>query len=449
MIRKTITPLSPMATVAILAATIAPASLFPASLGAQQFAEGYAESNVALPAGTNNVLTTSFGTVYFDGMNLVLHAPPAQPQTLLTYASQTFGSFTAPIGTTRVLFGESSNGGIWNVPLNGQSVQQIATVPFNYDAVLLDDDRALVSAKTGGFSAPDNDVMFVDLVTGQTQLLAQFPGASGPLAVDANGDVYYATPPTGFPAPPATVTILRIPRTVIDSAILNNTVLGAADTQLVISGLDAAGDLAFDDDGDLFFVDWFSNHIGEINDADSAQPSLAPTLIDYAGTGLNGSVLQFVPGPIGAQVFEPFQPEGGQLLVHETDYVSISMLRTVTASRPEMNSSAPSPIPAGSFQLTTVNGPANGIGLLLFDAATAAGPQAISVEGFEQPLFLDSAIAATAVMIPVTFDANGQSMLVVNNPGFAPAFDAIAQTVCFTAAAGLGSTAIMSLQIGQ
>lgn len=419
------------------------------ALPAQQLAEGYAESTATLPAGVGSFLETAFGTVYFDGVDLMLD-PGTGGSSLLTFPSFTFGSFSAPIGATEVLFGESSNGGIWLVPLNGLPAQLVTNVPFNYDAVLLDDDRALVSAKTGGFSAQDNDVMFVDLLTGQTQVLAQFPGASGPLAIDANGDVYYATSPNAFPAPSGTVDVLRLSRAVVDNAIANNQVLGVADATVVISGLDAAGDLAFDDDGDLFFVDWFNGRIGEINDADGSQASLAPTLIDYAGSGLNGSVLQFAPTatPV-AQVFEPFQPAGGALMIQETDYVSVSQVRSLVAAPPQLTSSAASPVPTGLFSFDTTGGPANGVGLVLFAPTSPAGPVTLTVPGFEQPLFVDSVLAPAPVIVPITFDAAGTASLPVQNPGFAQVFDATAQTVVVSTAGALGATAPLTLQVGQ
>jgi hypothetical protein len=434
---------------ATLLATVATLSLTASQLAAQQLAAGFNATTASLPAGTNNVLTTDTGRIYFDGLNLTYAVNGSAPQALLTFGSYTFGSFTTPVGATKVLFGESSNGGIWSVPLNGLPPQQIATVPFNYDAVMLDDTRALVSAKTGGFSAPDNEVMFVDLMTGQTQLLAQFAGASGPLTVDISGNVYYATAPSAFPAPAGTVTVLRLTSSDIDNAIATNSVLGVANAQVVIAGLDAASDLAFDDDGDLFFVDWFNSHIGEINDADGSAATLAPILIDYVGSGLNGSVLQFTRTTVGPQVFEPFQPIAGQLMVHETDYISISQIRTVTTYRPELAATAANPIATGTFSLTTANGPANGIGLLAFSTSLAGGPLSIQVAGFEQPLLIDAAFAASPVLVPLTFDGTGAATLAIQNPGFAPALDATAQTVCFSLSGVLGSSQVLPMQIGQ
>lgn len=433
-----------------LLATFGSLSLALPQLSAQQLTEGFSATTATLPAGTGNVLTTDLGRIYFDGIDLTFDGNGSMsPVSLLTFNSYTYGSFTTPIGATEVLFGESSNGGIWSVPLNGSPPQLIATVPYNYDVVMLDDNRALVSAKTGGFSAPDNDVMFVDLITGQTQLLANFPGASGPLAMDSQGNVYYATAPGSFPAPAGTVSVLRISSTDIDNALATNTVLGTANAQVVISNLDAAGDIAFDDDGDLFFVDWFNNQIGEINDADSNFATLAPTLIDYAGSGLNGSLLQFTRTVVGPQVFEPFQPTAGQLLVHETDYVTISQIRTVSARRPELTSSVTSPITTGPFSLTTLNGPANGIGLMAFAMTSAGGPLSVQVTGFEQPLLIDAAFSASPIIVPLTFDLTGTTSLAIQNPGFATMLDATAQTVCFALNGALGTSQPLSLQIGQ
>ena len=105
-------------------------------LCAQQLTEGHTAVVHALPAGAGNHLETAFGTVYFDGSDLMLDTG-ASGLSLLTFPSFTFGSFTAPIGANQVLFGESSNGGVWSVPLNGGTAQLVANVPFNYDLSLI------------------------------------------------------------------------------------------------------------------------------------------------------------------------------------------------------------------------------------------------------------------------------------------------------------------------
>lgn len=417
-------------------------------LPAQQTTEGYHAVAASLPAGTGNVLETTQGTLYFDGFQLLLDAGSGGVS-LLTFPSYTFGSFSAPIGATEVLFGESSNGGIWSIPLNGGPAQLVANVPLNYDAVLLDDDRALVSAKTGGFSSPDNDVVFVDLLTGQTQLLAQFPGASGPLAVDAAGHVYYATAPATFPAPPGTVEIWRLTRGVVDAAVLSGQVLGAADATLIVQGIDAAGDLAFDDQGDLFFVDWYQGRVGQVSDADGPSATLAPTVIDYAGSSVSATSLQFSPAAsAGGAVFDPFQPLGGSLRVHETDYGAVSRVRELTSARPALASSVTSPVPAGPFSLTVTAGPAGGLGVLLVEPAVALGPATLTIPGLRQPLLLDAALIGAPAVVPVTFDSAGVATVSLINPGFAQGLDVMAQTAFVSTTGVLGSSSAVQLQVG-
>ena len=69
------------------------------SLSAQQSPEGYSAQMSPLPAGAGQVLTTALGKVYFNGSDLMLD-DGLSAQSLLTFASSTFGSFTAPIGST-------------------------------------------------------------------------------------------------------------------------------------------------------------------------------------------------------------------------------------------------------------------------------------------------------------------------------------------------------------
>jgi hypothetical protein len=420
-----------------------------ASLPSQQTAEGWQSSLQNLPAGSGNVLQTAAGLVAFDGLSLSLSNPGQAAQTLLQFAGPQFGSFTLAAGPQAVLFGESSGHGLWLVPLAGTAPSApLATVLFNYDAVLLSPQRALVSAKTGGFSTPDNDLVVVDLGTGQTQQVASLPGASGPLAVAANGDVYYATASLAFPPPPGATSVLRLRRPVLDAAIANQTVLGAADAELVFAGLAAAGDLAFDDDGDLWFTDWWHGTVRELNDVAGPAPTLSPVALDYGSAGVSSSTLQFVAAAAAA-VFEPFQPLGGSLLVHETDFGSTSRLRTVRSAPATLTSTVANPIPSGPFALVASGGPGQGIGVLAFATQAAAGTAPLLLPGFEAPLWWDQALLAGPVLVVVVFDGSGQAALPIQNPGFQPPLLATAQMAFVTPAGLLGATPALPLTIGQ
>ncbi|MCR9246442.1 MAG: hypothetical protein NXI31_15520 [bacterium] len=412
-----------------------------ANTSAQTLPEGLASQTRGLPANAGNVLTLGGpgGTAWFDGMDLVRRTG-TQQTTLLTFGTPVFGSFTIRAGAGNLLFGESSMGGLWLVPLNGTApTQPLANLAFNYDAVLYEPQRAIVSAKTSGFSGPDNDLHALDLTTGLTQLLAQIPGASGPIALASNGDLYYATASLLFPTPAGQTDVLRFSRQTIDQALQNNTVLGPADATVVLAAIDSAGDLAFDNDGDLFFTDWFNNTIGEIDGADGANAA-AKVFADYASVSFGGSGLQFVRSPAPAD-FEPFQPRGQRLLVHETEFGVLSQVRTISPRSPQLRSSVRSPVPAGMFDLEISEGPAGGSALLAIGLPSGPGVSRLDVPGFEQPLFWLDGLQQPANTYFLTLDANGEVSLPLNNPGFQPGLAIVTQAAVLDAASEvLGAT---------
>jgi hypothetical protein len=425
------------------------AALCIAPVPCQQIAEGLLGSQTSLPPAASGVLVLPGDrVVHFDGTDLVLSAPGLPTQQLLHLPSPVFASFTIAAGPATVLFGESSTHGIWLVPLSGpQPVQPLATVPFNYDAVMLGAQRALLSAKTSGFATPDNDLLVIDLATGATQQLASLPGASGPVTVSANGDVYYATSSLAFPTPPGQTNVLRFRRATIDTALQQQSVLGTADAEVVMTGLDAASDICFDDDGDLLYSDWWNNEVGELNDATGASPWLGVPLVAY-GLLPGAASLHFVAGN-GPGVFEPFQPDGGRLFVHETDFFATSSLRSLRAAQPDLTTAAPSPVPAGNFTLQVGGGPAGGLGLVAIALDATPGSQPIAIGGFEQPLHLSLAMSAGPILWAVGFDAQGSTALTICNPGFAPASAVTGQAIVFSMTGALGCTPPAVLLLGQ
>jgi hypothetical protein len=418
-----------------------------AALAAQQAPAGYAVARTTLPAGATAVQQTAAGLVYCTGTTLELQ-PPGQPATtLLALPGFVFGSFTLPVGASHVLFGESSNNQLWLVPLAGPAPSTpLATLPFNYDAVLLTPQRALVSAKVTGFATNDNDLVAVDLGTGALHTVAKVPGASGPLALASNGDVLYATSSLAFPTPSGTAQLLRFPRSVIDQAIATPTTLGPNSATVVVSGLDAAGDLAVDDDGDVFYADWLQDNVREIDDVDGPAPTLGGVLLDHAGVATSASGLQFVPGA-GLGVFEPFQPVGGTLLVHETDFFSTTALATVATARAQLASTVASPVPAGPFALVASQGPANGIGLLAFGAGAPGPVLSIPLGGFEAPLLWDSSLVVGAALVPVAFDASGTMNLPLANPGMPVLAPSVVQVFFLDPMGRLGTTPSLAITL--
>ncbi|MBL8727278.1 MAG: hypothetical protein JNM25_02530 [Planctomycetes bacterium] len=418
------------------------------ALAAQRVPEGLDSRQTPLPAAAASPLALPAGDlVYFDGTDL-WHATPGQPPlSLLHLPTVVFGSFTLDVGAGNLLFAENTTNRLWLVPLQGPPpAQPLANIVYNYDAARLGPQHVLVSAKTGGFGTPDNDLVVLDLQTGAVQQLASLPGASGPVAVADNGDVYYATASLAFPTPPGQTSVLRFRRPVVDAARQQGTVLGLADADLVFAGLDAAADICLDDDGDLLFTDWFQNTLGELNDVDGPAPWRSAPLLSY-GAAAGAAAVQFLASG-SAPVFEPFQPVGGTLVVFETDFVATSTLRFVTPRRAQLTPVGPAPIPSGNVTLQVVDGPANGLGLLAIALDATPGNGTFAVAGFEQPLHWRLVLANTPLLQPAPFAADGTLSVTFWNPGFVVPVPATAQVALLSSSGILGSSSAQVLVFG-
>jgi hypothetical protein len=310
---------------------------------------------------------------------------------------------------------------------------------------MLSPTQVIVSARTGGFGAADNDLLLLDFATGATTWLGSVAGASGAVVVDGQGGLVYATAPLAFPAPTGTVQVLRWSHTQLLVAIVGAVPLAAGNAQVLFSGLDAAADLALDGDGDLLFVDWMNNRVGELNELHGAP--WRTDLVDYAGSSVSGASLQFVPG---GGAFEPFAlAGGGELIVHETDFVATSQLRSITSARAAIAAVPAGVVPAGPLAVTVQAGPAGGVGLFAVALAPASGPLAVAVPGFEQVLAWDAALLGGATTF-TAFDPSGAAQLALVNPGFPLGLQVLVASA-FLDAGGvvLGSTGLLVLSLGN
>ena len=281
-------------TVLLLSALSVPLS---PHLAAQSFPEGYQAFVVSLPKEASNVLVTAAGMIYFTGRDLVRDNGKTKTS-LLSFKTSIFGSFTKYVDDQHVLFGESSNGDIYLVPTSGGPARKLANLKFNYDAAIYPGGWAIVSAKTGGFSAKNNDLVAVHLATGKTDPIAQLPGASGPVTVDAAGNLYYAVSSNTFPAPKGSVQLLRFDANVVTQKGLGSGKLDTTHAKVLIRGLDAARRMLLDSDDDMILIDWMNNTVVEVNDVNGGNPT-ATVLVNYSGATVSGSGLQFLGGTRG------------------------------------------------------------------------------------------------------------------------------------------------------
>lgn len=400
------------------------------ALSAQTPPEGYASTVTNLPSTASMPLVLGASTVYFTGNDLILSASGGK-RSLLTFPKQVFGSFLIPITKDTLLFGESSNGGIWLVPMTTSGKpRQLNSIKFNYAAVVYDANYAIVSAKTGGFGAQDNDLIAIHLATGVLDPIAKIPGASGPLAIDRSKNLYYASGSAKFPAPKKSVEILRFSAQRVATAF-GSTALAKTDAAIVYKGLDAAGSMVLDNDHDLLMTDWMNSSIVELSDVHTATPK-ASMFANYKLASLTASSLRFVPGTqpgFGLQEFEAFQPQGGGTLwIHESAFGGTSRLRHVRTVRPTTSVSTNNPVPASTaFRIQVQAGPAGGQGVIALGLGSYRR-EVFAKIGHEQPIFWADSLLAPIYLQAVTFDAKGAASLALFNPGFQKPLSLTAQS---------------------
>ena len=189
------------------------------------------------------------------------------------------------------LVGESSNGHIMQVSLSATSAPEpLAILPLNYDAVFESSSHALVSAATCGFGC-GNEIWRVDLFSGATSLVAEVPGASGPLVLDPDGNLYYGTSPSEFPPPPRPSRVIRWTA----AELQQPSVLTLQDADVVGVGFLGAARMAIDPlNGDLFLME--NNYASGENSIREvfAGPDSVPLVTGRPFFALGN--LEFVPG---------------------------------------------------------------------------------------------------------------------------------------------------------
>ncbi|MCC7171261.1 MAG: hypothetical protein IT459_12485, partial [Planctomycetes bacterium] len=145
----------------------------------------------------------------FDGSSVVEIDPATGVivRVMLTPAAFTFGSFLALDPTsTFLVFGESSNGTLTRIPLDGSPASHLATVQFNYDGAF--DARGALFVAHGNVTFTGTNLVRIDVDTGAVQTIASLPGPSGPIAIDGAGNVLYGVNSPAFPAPPGSGSIV-------------------------------------------------------------------------------------------------------------------------------------------------------------------------------------------------------------------------------------------------
>ncbi|MEY2807559.1 MAG: hypothetical protein RIR65_1976 [Planctomycetota bacterium] len=227
------------------------------------------------------------------------------------FGSFVFPSFIASDGRTAWV-GESSGGTIRAVDLERGTQAVLATIPYNYDALLLDGRRLLVSAAPCGFNC-GTQLIQLDTQGGAQLVRANLPGPSGPVCLDRDGNLWYGRNSPSYPAPPASASLLRFDAALLDAPAP----FGLADAQVVQGQLDSVSDLVVDLDGGVVLLS--QSRLGAESEV---------VCLDLAG-GLIGRVARGTPWFSGLALVDrdgpgavrPYSRAGASLVLVESEFV--------------------------------------------------------------------------------------------------------------------------------
>ena len=334
-------------------------------------ASGFSLTQLPYPTGTATA-TLSDGTIVASG-GASIDLYDANGTLLLNLASLPMPVFVAVFEIdpteTFLLFGESSNGDLFRVALDGSGMTYLTTLPFNFDAGFEGAGSAVVSAATCGFFC-GNEIYRLDTTTGATTQLAAVSGPSGPVAVDAAGLVFYATQSGQFPPPPGFTDVVFF----TPAQLQGGAVLGDADAFLFSGGFNGGSDLEFDPaSGALYLAE--NDFATGVNRVLQVGPSAASSTEVVVGTrGRTIGSLELAPGA-GPATFQAFQPAaGGTLRYNTTDFAGFNGRFALQPARPQAGLSGPGVAGAGSVELLVTGALPGGTLLVLFGPQSAFNP---------------------------------------------------------------------------
>ncbi len=180
--------------------------------------------------------------VAFSGNRIIKITADGNVNTLYTFESPVYGSFVKVRGES-IYFGESSNGTIWQMKLDGSNPQLMGTLQNNFDLEFNSLGQAFVSANPGWAG---QKIFFFD--GNSDEIVTGLSGYSGPLAFDSSDNLLYATAwARGGDS------ILLFNASDVAGAI-GPTSLTQADGQVLTSSINSPYDMELDLLGDIFFT---------------------------------------------------------------------------------------------------------------------------------------------------------------------------------------------------
>ncbi len=326
------------------------------------------------------------GYVSFDGLAFERYdAAGAWVETYDTLPAFVFPSFLEVHPSELfAICGESSNGDLFTIDLVAGSVTPLVNLVYNYDLAWDSDPAyAYVSASLGGWAA-GNDVLRVEIASGQYTEVAYAVGPSGPIAVDGDGNLYYVTQfeGTAWPPPLGEEHLLMWSDAQLDAGVQ----LTEADATYLTAGLDGGSSMLHDPHSGYLFLA-HTNHQGLAHEvlAIATDGTVVDTLAECY-TWIAGLEVDHDGGP--ATCFAQ-QPTNALLRVQNTDFGGSTRDRvTLEPMRAQASYSGPAAGAPGDATVTISGAEPDSKVVLLISRATDLLPSELVLPlGWGAPTF--------------------------------------------------------------
>jgi hypothetical protein len=318
---------------------------------------------------------------------------------LTTFSTPVFTTFIRPTPDgTAVVIGNSSNGRIHRVAADGTGRVQLSAVANNFDACFDASGNLYLSAAPCGFGC-GNRILRLSPAGGVPDRVASVSGPSGPIAIDANGNLLCAI---------IDEVTFGADRILVWTAaqLASGALLGEADATVLATDFPAgAFSMAVDPVTQRAYLSSFDQFLRVEQDAGNSR-------VVAQSDGFISN-LQFLSGS-GAGSFDPYQPGSGPNL----RYLSGPSLHRVSPARPSLSVRGPGTSGQGAFTFD-VSGAEPNAGLTLMFAPSA------TFNPLEQTYFLPTFILHTGLdlleverlSLQVATDAAGAASVTFYNPG--------------------------------
>ena len=371
------------------------------------------------------------------GKRTVLHRLPT---------THSLGLVAIPNGSQEIFFTDFSTGDFFRRHVLTQKQVAIKGVGNTFDVAVTQKGNVLVVANPRWpANGAASGIWLVDTAQGKHREVIQLSGPSGPLALDVQDNLLYATQPHTSPAPKGSVKVIRFPQRLVQKAIAGGKPLTISQATVVLKGLDGALDLAFDDQKRLYISDPQNGGLRRTLPATMTLDSRA-----FIGSSKLATLgLQFVERR--AATFDGFQPDdGGELYVSTTDWQTTAEVWRIQAARPVLSSKPALRIPKGPAQLDLRGAPKNAVVWLVLSTSPPRSVETALFWDLGVPVWVGLELRKPHLVLLAATDAAGSFQLKHQNPGgasFRVHLQALAVTGTTPTTRQIGTSNVLSLDI--